>query len=61
MFMEIAKNTAFIILFFMFTLATFTFIFKNEKTFITIGLTNLDLRFRVERYDKIFGMWSLRF
>ena len=46
---EVVKYTTFIILLFMFTLINFTLIFKEEKnTFITIGLTNLDLKIRVE-------------
>ena len=41
----------------MFTLITFTFTFKEiKKTIITLGLTNLDLGFRVEVCYKDFGI-----
>ena len=48
-FWEIAINITFTVPFFMFTLNTFIIIFNEEyNTFISIGLINLDLGFRVE-------------
>ena len=46
----------------MFTLITFTLNFnEGQKIFITIGLTNLHLRFIVEGWSMIFEMRNLEF
>lgn len=40
----------------------FILVWKKEKNaFITLMLTNLDLKFSVEEYDKVFGIWNLWF
>ena len=51
--MEIATNTTFIVLLFMYTLIIFILTFK---TLILLGLTNLDLEFRVQGWSKVFGI-----
>ena len=43
----------------MFTLTIFIFTFKKQKTLIIVGLTNIDLQFIIERWNRDFGMWSL--
>ena len=38
----------------MFILTTFTLIFKEKMTFITLELSNLELGFRVDGWGRIF-------